>query len=149
MKKLVNVFQTARGMADLTLKPSSVFVRKIGSVMIVHLDYVALIVGIMADAKIQSVFVLRDGLVFDVNHKTAILDAAFMGSAKMVLACVCQDGMENTALLKDVRMNADPRQNQVPVDMGNVKEPLVLVLMLMVIGGRVSVMMGGKEKTVA
>ena len=101
------------------------------------------------DAKIQSVFVLRDGLVFDVNHKTAILDAAFMGSAKMVLACVCQDGMENTALLKDVRMNADPRQNQVPVDMGNVKEPLVLVLMLMVIGGRVSVMMGGKEKTVA
>ena len=94
-------------------------------------------------------FVLRDGLVFDVNHKTAILDAAFMGSAKMVLACVCQDGMENTALLKDVRMNADPRQNQVPVDMGNVKEQLVLVLMLMVIGGRVSVMMGGKEKTAA
>ena len=48
MKKLVNVFQIARGMDDLTLKPSSVFVRKIGSVMIVHLDYVALIVGIMA-----------------------------------------------------------------------------------------------------
>ena len=101
------------------------------------------------DAKIQSVFVLRDGLVFDVNHKTAILDAAFMGSAKMVLACVCQDGMENTALLKDVQMNADPRQNQVPVDMENVKEQLVLVLMQMVIGGRVSVMMGGKEKTAA
>ena len=101
------------------------------------------------DVRIQSVFVLRDGLVFDVNHKTAILDATFMGSAKMVLACVCQDGMENTALLKDVQMNADPRQNQVPVDMGNVKEQLVLVLMQMVIGGRVSVMMGGKEKTAA
>ena len=101
------------------------------------------------DAKIQSVFVLRDGLVFDANHKTAIPDATFMGSARMVPACVYQDGMENTALLKDVQMNADPRQNQVPVDMGNVKEQLVLVLMLMVIGGRVSVMMGGKEKTAA
>ena len=94
-------------------------------------------------------FVLRDGLDFDANHKTAILDATFMGSAKMVLACVCQDGMESTALLKDVQMNADPRQNQVPVDMGNVKEQLVLVLMQMVIGGRVSVMTGGKEKTAA
>ena len=101
------------------------------------------------DAKIQSVFVLRDGLVFDANHKTAIPDATFMGSARMVHACVYQDGMENTALLKDVQMNADPRQNQVPVDMGNVKEQLVLVLIQMVIGGRVSVMMGGKEKTVA
>ena len=101
------------------------------------------------DVRIQSVFVLRDGLVFDVNHKTAILDATFMGSARMVHACVYQDGMENTALLKDVQMNADPRQNQVPVDMGNVKEQLVLVLMQMVIGGRVSVMMGGKEKTAA
>ena len=101
------------------------------------------------DAKIQSVFVLRDGLVFDANHKTAIPDATFMGSARMVPACVYQDGMENTALLKDVQMNADPRQNQVPVDMGNVKEQLVLVLMQMVIGGRVSVMMGGKEKTAA
>jgi hypothetical protein len=117
--------------------------------MIVHLDYVALIVGIMADAKIQSVFVLRVGLVFDVNHKIAIPDATFMGNAKMGLACVCQDGMENTALLKDVQMNADPRQNQVPVDMENVNEQLVLVLMQMVIGGRVSVMMGGKEKTAA
>ena len=48
MKKLVNAFQTVRGMGDLILKPSSVFVRRIGSVMIVHLDYVALIVGIMA-----------------------------------------------------------------------------------------------------
>ena len=94
-------------------------------------------------------FVLRDGLDFDANHKTAILDATFMGSAKMVPACVYLDGTENTALLKDVQMNADPRQNQVPVDMGNVKEQLVLVLMLMVIGGRVSVMMGGKEKTAA
>ena len=101
------------------------------------------------DAKIQSVFVLRDGLVFDANHKTAIPDATFMGSARMVHACVYQDGMENTALLKDVQMNADPRQNQVPVDMENVKEQLVLVLMQMVIGGRVSVMMGGKEKTAA
>ena len=101
------------------------------------------------DAKIQSVFVLRDGLVFDANHKTAIPDATFMVSARMVHACVYQDGMENTALLKDVQMNADPRQNQVPVDMENVKEQLVLVLMQMVIGGRVSVMMGGKEKTAA
>ena len=101
------------------------------------------------DAKIQSVFALRDGLVFDANHKTAIPDATFMGSARMVHACVYQDGMENTALLKDVQMNADPRQNQVPVDMENVKEQLVLVLMQMVIGGRVSVMMGGKEKTAA
>ena len=101
------------------------------------------------DAKIQSAFVLKDGLVFDANHKTAIPDATFMGSARMVHACVYQDGMENTALLKDVQMNADPRQNQVPVDMENVKEQLVLVLMQMVIGGRVSVMMGGKEKTAA
>ena len=94
-------------------------------------------------------FVLRDGLVFDANHKTATPDATFMDSAKMVPACVYQDGMENTARLKDVQMNADPRQNQVPVDMGNVKEQLVSVLMQMVIGGRVSVMMGGKEKTAA
>ena len=94
-------------------------------------------------------FVLRDGLVIDANHKTAIPDATFMGSARMVHACVYQDGMENTALSKDVQMNADPRQNQVPVDMENVKEQLVLVLMQMVIGGRVSVMMGGKEKTAA
>ena len=94
-------------------------------------------------------FVLRDGLVFDANHKTAIPDATFMGSARMVHACVYQDGMENTALLKDVQMNADPHQNRVPVDMESVKEQLVLVLMQMVIGGRVSVMMGGKEKTAA
>ena len=93
-------------------------------------------------------FVLRDGLVFDANHKTAIPDATFMGSARMVPACVYQDGMENTALLKDVQMNADPRQNQVPVDMGNVKEQLVLVLILMEIGGRVSVTTDGREKIV-
>ena len=45
-------------------------------------------------------------------------------------------------------MNVDLLQNQAQVDMGSVKELLVLVLILMVIGGRASVTRDGKEMIV-
>ena len=45
-------------------------------------------------------------------------------------------------------MNVDLLQSQAQADTGSVKEPLVLVLILMVIGGRVSVTRDGKEMIV-
>ena len=45
-------------------------------------------------------------------------------------------------------MNVDLLQSQAQADMGSVKEPLVLVLILMVIGGRASVTRDGKEMIV-
>ena len=42
-------------------------------------------------------------------------------------------------------MNADLLQSQEQVDMENVNEQLVLVLILMVIGGRASVTRDGRE----
>ena len=45
-------------------------------------------------------------------------------------------------------MNVDLLQSQAQVDMGSVKELLVLVLILMVIGGRASVTRDGKEMIV-
>ena len=99
--------------------------------------------------KIQNVFVPRDGLVFDVSHKIVTLDVIFMANAKMGPVYVFLGGMESTVLWKAVLTNVDPLQNLEQVDMGNVNEPLVLVLILMVIGGRVSVMRGGKEMIAA
>ena len=45
-------------------------------------------------------------------------------------------------------MNVDLLQSQAQADMGSVKEQLVLVLILMVIGGRASVTRDGKEMIV-
>ena len=97
------------------------------------------------DVKTQNVFVLRDGPAFTVSLKNAIHDVTFMDNAKMAHACVFQVGMVSTVLSKAAPMNAVPPQKQEQADMESVKELLVLVLIPMVICGRVSVTMDGKE----
>ena len=98
--------------------------------------------------KTQNVSVPTDGLVFDVSHKIVILDVISMDNAKMGPVYVFLGGMESTVLWKAVLTNVDPLQNQEQLDMENVNEQLVLVLILMVIGGRASVTRDGKEMIV-
>ena len=98
--------------------------------------------------KTQNVSVPKDGPAFDASHKIATHDVTYMVNAKMELVCVSQDGMENIVLWKVALTNVDPLQNQEQVGMESVKEQLVLVLILMVIGGRASVTRDGKEMIV-
>ena len=98
--------------------------------------------------KTQNVSVPKDGPAFDVSHKIATHDVTYMVNAKMEPAYVFPGGMENIVLWKVVLTSVDPLQNLEQVDMGSVKEQLVLVLILMEIGGRVSVTTDGREKIV-
>ena len=92
--------------------------------------------------------VLKDGPAFDASPKIATHDVTYMANAKMEPVYVFPGGMENIVLWKDVLTSVDPLQNQEQVDMGSVKEQLVLVLILMEIGGRASVTRDGREKIV-